>query len=220
MRLSISDLGCSRSGRRVLNKVNLVAESGEVIALRGANGSGKTTLLRILAGLLPFSTGSVQFGKVDLGRDPDGFAENVAYAGHADAIKLQLTVEENLAFWAAVFDTNNLAAALSAFDLAAIADRPAHACSAGQKRRVGLARLALISSRRLWLLDEPTVSLDTTARGQLHAAIHEHCDNGGSVIVATHIPIDLPNVREKTLTPPSEAFAHHSPLRDPFLEDF
>ena len=118
-----------------------------------------------------------------LGRDAR--ADAVAYAGHLDAIKPQLTVAENLRFWAGLFG-GDAAAALAAFDLGPIADRPAHLCSAGQKRRLGLARL-LVAPRRLWLLDEPTVALDADATARLLAAVRAHTAAGGLAVVATHV---------------------------------
>ena len=142
MGLTVTELSCDRSGRPVLGGVTLEIDDGEAVLLRGPNGVGKSTLLRALAGLLPF-TGAVSLDGHDLRADRDGYGERLAFAGHLDAIKPQLTVAENLGFWGALFGAASVDAALAEFDLAAIADRPAHACSAGQKRRLGLARLAV-----------------------------------------------------------------------------
>lgn len=218
MRLEVTDLSCSRSGRSVLDGVSLALGSGEVLALRGPNGSGKSTLLRVLAGLLPHSRGTALLEDADLGRDPDRFTARVAYSGHLDAIKPQLTVAENLGFWAALFGATEASQAIAAFDLGSIADRPAHACSAGQKRRLGLARLSLCRDRVLWLLDEPTVSLDTEASGLLFDAVRAHCAGGGAAIIATHVPLDLPVVNELRLAPVGVTPPRASRTRDPFLE--
>ncbi|MCB1352254.1 MAG: heme ABC exporter ATP-binding protein CcmA [Rhodobacteraceae bacterium] len=218
MRLDVSDLACQRSGRPVLEGVSFTLEGGEALGLRGPNGSGKSTLLRVLAGLLPRSRGAVTLDGIPLGRDHDAYAERIAYAGHLDAIKPQLTVAENLAFWGALFGSPDIAPALAAFDLGAIAARPAHACSAGQKRRLGLARLALAPNRPLWLLDEPTVSLDGPACALLFSAIRAHCARGGAAIIATHVPLDVGSARDLTLAPVVAASPGIAGYHDPFLE--
>jgi heme exporter protein A len=207
MGLSVTDLSCTRGGRRVIEGLSFALADGETLLLRGPNGAGKSTLLRVLAGLLP-ATGRIALD----GRpaDPDALSEAVAYAGHLDAVKPQLTVAANLAHWAALFGADP-APALAALGLAPLADRPAHLCSAGQKRRLGLARL-LLAPRRLWLLDEPTVSLDTEATDRLLAALRAHAAAGGLAVVATHAPLDLAPARTLTLAPERRARA-----ADPFL---
>lgn len=213
MGLTVEDLACSRSGRPVLAGVSLALSDGETLMLRGPNGAGKSTLLRALAGLLPFTSGRVTLDGHDLAADPDAVTERLAYAGHLDAIKLQLTVAENLAFWAGLFGgtTTSALAALAALDLTALADRPAQLLSAGQRRRLGLARL-LLAPRRLWLLDEPTVALDATAVARLAQAIRAHAHAGGMAIVATHIDLPLGPTRMLRLDPLATA-----PTADPFL---
>jgi heme exporter protein A len=209
MGLSVTDLSCIRGGRLVLDRLSFALAPGETLILRGPNGAGKSTLLRALAGLLPAS-GRVEVDGRALARDAR--AEAVAYAGHLDAIKPQLTVAENLRFWAGLFG-GDPAPALAAFDLAPLADRPAHLCSAGQKRRLGLARL-LVAPRRLWLLDEPTVSLDADATRRLLAALGAHAAAGGLAVVATHAPLPIAPASELTLAPePAAARA----AADPFL---
>ena len=210
MGLSVSALSCTRGGRRVLHRIGLALADGETLLLRGPNGAGKSTLLRALAGLLPAS------GRIDLDGRPagrDALAEAVGYAGHLDAIKPQLTVAENLRFWAGVLG-GDPAAALAGFDLAGLADRPAHLLSAGQKRRLGLARL-LLAPRRLWLLDEPTVALDAAAEARLLALLAARAAAGGLAIIATHAPFPLPGARTLTLSP--EAVAAAGRAADPFL---
>ncbi len=202
MGLSVSDLACLRSGRAVLRDLDFTVAEGRARPLRGPNGAGKTTLLRLLAGLISPASGDAVLDGASLRRAPEQFAEHVAYAGHLDALKPQLTIAENLRFWAALLAEGGARqgfdAAVAAFDLEPLLERPAHACSAGQKRRAGLARL-LLGRRRLWLLDEPTVSLDKTAVGRLAAAIRGHCAEGGMALIATHLPLDLGAAEESPL---------------------
>lgn len=216
MGLTVTDIACSRSGRPVLRDLSFSATDGEVLVLRGPNGAGKSTLLRGLCGLLPFDSGAVSVDGIVLGRQTDSYVERIAHAGHLDAIKPQLTVAENLAFWTALFGGTaaDAAKARAAFDLDTIADRPAQACSAGQKRRLGLARL-LVAPRRLWLLDEPTVSLDAAATARLVDAVRAHAKAGGIAVIATHIALDLAGTRTLLLEPVTDLVAHRE--FDPFL---
>ncbi|MBT8459066.1 MAG: heme ABC exporter ATP-binding protein CcmA [Boseongicola sp.] len=177
--LTVSELACARGGLTVLEGVSFEVYPGAVLVLRGPNGSGKTTLLRTLAGLQPAVSGSVV-----------GAEEAVAYAGHADGLKGTLSVAENLSFWAALFGVHGIAPALQAFDLEDLADRPAQALSAGQKRRLGLARM-LVTGRPIWLLDEPTVSLDANSVGLFGAAVRRHLGGGGAAVIATHIDLGI-----------------------------
>jgi heme exporter protein A len=208
MGLTVESLSCVRGGRRVLHDVGFDVADGETLLLRGPNGAGKSTLLRALAGLLPAEGQVALDGRVQA-EDRDGFSEAVAYVGHLDAVKPQLTVVENLRFWAGMCG-GSAESALAAFDLEAIADQPAHLCSAGQKRRAALARLAL-GGRRLWLLDEPTVSLDAAAEARLVAAIDDHATAGGCAVVATHAPLGV--ARTRTL----ELATRRGGGEDPFL---
>lgn len=197
----------------VLSDISFRLAAGKILLLRGPNGIGKSTLLRALAGLLPPASGSAELGGLTLARDPDDYAGHLAYAGHLDAIKPQLSVAENLAFWADLFGGGGIGAALEALDLGAIAQRPAHACSAGQKRRLGLARL-VVADRPLWLLDEPTVSLDRAAVAGFCRVLRRHCAAGGMALVATH-ELDLEDARDLTLAAP--AGGRETVSSDPFL---
>ena len=165
---------CSTNSRSEL-------DDGAVLALRGANGAGKSTLLRAVAGLVA-ATGRIALDGRPL--DADLRAEAVAYAGHLDAVRPQLSVAEHLRFWAALAG-GDAAAGLAAFGLAAIAERPAALLSAGQRRRLALSRLAL-APRRLWLLDEPSAALDADGEARLDALLRAHAAAGGVAIVATH----------------------------------
>ncbi|MGR3374745.1 heme ABC exporter ATP-binding protein CcmA [Pseudooceanicola nanhaiensis] len=179
MELIVEDLSVARGGMAVLEGVCFRLAGGHALVLRGPNGAGKTTLLRTLAGLQP-----PRGGRISLDR------EAMVYAAHADGIKAVLTVEENLRFWAELYRVDAVGAALEAFALGPLADRPAGALSAGQMRRLGLARL-LVTGRRVWVLDEPTVSLDAAAVGMFARAVRAHLAGGGLAVIATHIELGL-----------------------------
>lgn len=179
MTLTVTDLCIARAGVPVLQALSFGVAPGQALVLRGPNGIGKTTLLRTIAGLQPPLSGYILVDD-----------QAVAYAGHADGIKSTLTVGENLGFWAQVFGTNKVADAVSGFNLAALVSRPAAQLSAGQKRRLGLARL-LVSGRAIWALDEPTVSLDSAAVQMFAHAIAAHLAKGGSALIATHVDLGL-----------------------------
>ena len=191
MTLTVTDLTIARGGLPVLEGLNFVLDPGQALVVRGPNGIGKTTLLRTLAGLQPAIRGRID-GANDGASDgaSDGAGDAIAYAGHADGIKSMLTVRENLNFWARVFGRDEIALALRAYDLTDLSDRMAGTLSAGQKRRLGLSRL-LVTGRAIWVLDEPTVSLDTNAVAMFASAVRGHLDEGGSAIIATHIDLGL-----------------------------
>ncbi|SFE17878.1 heme ABC exporter ATP-binding protein CcmA [Roseivivax sediminis] len=182
MMLELRDVSVARGGVPVLDGVGLVLGPGEAMVLRGPNGSGKTTLLRAVSGLQPVLAGEVSG------------AERVAYSGHADGLKANLSVAENLAFWAAAFGTRGIEAAMEAYALAPLSDRWAGNLSAGQKRRLGLARM-LVTGRPVWVLDEPTVSLDAASVALFAAAVRGHLGAGGAALIATHIDLGLSEAR-------------------------
>jgi heme exporter protein A len=179
--LSVRGLAVARGGIAVLEGLAFRLDPGRALVLRGPNGCGKTTLLRTLAGLQPPLAGSISLP-----------AESLAYASHADGLKPTLSVTENLTFWAQVFGTGDagVQAALDTMNLRALADRPAQNLSAGQKRRLGLARMAL-TGRPVWVLDEPTVSLDAASVALFAAMVRAHLAKGGGAIIATHIDLGL-----------------------------
>ena len=179
MELTVTDLAVGRGGVPLLAGVSFVLRPGRALVLRGPNGSGKTTLLRTVAGLQPALAGTVS-----------GAEERIAYAAHADGLKAALTVTENLAFWAAVFGQSEIAPALAAYDLEGLAARRAGQLSAGQKRRLGLARL-MVTGRDIWVLDEPTVSLDTASVDRFASAVRAHLARGGMALMATHIDLGV-----------------------------
>ena len=179
MTLHVENLTLARGGVPVLTGVTLTVEPGHALVVRGPNGAGKTTLLRTITGLQPPLSGQIT-----------GAEDQIAYAGHADGLKAMLSVRENLMFWAQVFGRADITPALDAYALHPLADRMAGTLSAGQKRRLGLARL-LVTGRPIWILDEPTVSLDTDAVAQFAAAVRAHLGQGGSALMATHIDLGL-----------------------------
>ena len=215
MDLTLDNLACRRAGRLIFHRLGFRVGAGQAAAVRGPNGVGKSTLLRQLAGLLPVAGGDARLGEVSLARDRQGFQERVAYAGHLDAVKPALGIGENLRLWAGIHGhgPDRAEAALARFGLDAIAARPAAQCSAGQKRRLGLARL-LVMDRPLWLLDEPTVSLDADATALVAELVRAHMAAGGLALIATHVDLGLGPIPELRMSPP-EAGAHD--VDDPFL---
>jgi len=187
MQLTATGLRCERGGRTVFRGVSLTLGSGELMQLTGPNGSGKSSLLRLIAGLNEAMEGSLTLD----GGEPDlGIGQQAHYIAHQEAVKTALSVEENLAFWRDFLGGGDVEVALEAFDLARLSAFPAGLLSAGQKRRLALARLALVP-RVLWLLDEPTVGLDTASQSRLAGIMRDHAEQGGMIIAATHVPLGL-----------------------------
>jgi len=199
MRLRAWDLAIERGGRRLFSGLSFEAAAGSALIVTGPNGAGKSSLLRALSGFLTVQAGGVALD----GGDPERtLGEQAHYLGHADALKSALTAGENLAFWAGALggDPSREAsrAALARVGLAHVIDFPARALSAGQKRRVALARL-LIADRPLWLLDEPTTALDAAAQAAFAAIMQSYLDRGGIVVAATHAPLGLDSASELRL---------------------
>ncbi len=177
----------------MFDQLEFALEPGDGLILRGPNGSGKSSLLRLLAGLLRPSAGELRWAGGAFRADDPEHRARLHFVGHLDAGKANLTVRENLAFLAGLLGFAELReAALERFDLVALAELPVRYLSAGQKRRLALARLEL-APRPLWLLDEPAVGLDATNRLHLEGLIADHRAAGGLCIVATHGDVSLPD---------------------------
>ncbi|MBS0983878.1 heme ABC exporter ATP-binding protein CcmA [Gluconobacter cerinus] len=192
--LDVRDITVFRGDRLVLDDVSLSLAHGDAMILTGPNGAGKSTLLRTIAGL----------------RKPDGGTIErygaLAWLGHQDALKPGLTLAQNLAL-ADRLGSGSMEDVLEALDLAFLTDLPARLLSSGQKRRAAFARV-MLSGAPLWLLDEPTVGLDVASIERLGAIMAQHRDNGGAMIVTTHVPLPLDNTRSHELP----SLAHAEPL--------
>ncbi|MEM6496780.1 MAG: heme ABC exporter ATP-binding protein CcmA [Pseudomonadota bacterium] len=191
------DVSLERGGRLIVSKLSFSVCSGAALVLKGANGAGKTTLLRAVAGFLPLASGVIEAEGGDRERE---ICDQAHYVGHLNANKLSMSVFENLKFWC---DLNGGAAtgikqALEAFDLHALAHIPASYLSAGQRRRLGLARL-LVAERPIWLLDEPTTALDSSSQEAFMRACNDHLAMGGLLIAATHMPLTFATSEELQL---------------------
>lgn len=189
MRLSGNGLRCVRGGREVFVGLDVAAESGRAVAITGPNGAGKTSLLRLLAGLLAMAGGSIGLE----GGDPElTLPEQAHYLGHRDALKPALTVSENLSFWRDFLGggKSGESDALAAVGLDHVAHLPAAYLSAGQRRRLSIARLLAVK-RPVWLLDEPTSALDVTGQAAFATIMTGHLAGGGIILAATHTPLGI-----------------------------
>lgn len=187
MRITAENLSCERGGRTVFSDQNFSLGSGEFLQLAGPNGSGKSSLLRLLANLSEPSLGKITLE----GGSPElTLGQQAHYIAHSDASKSALTVTENLIFWRDFLGGGDLQHAVESVNLSALADYPVALLSAGQKRRLALARLALVP-RAIWLLDEPSVGLDEASQKLLVALMSKHLKAGGLIVAATHVPLGL-----------------------------
>jgi heme exporter protein A len=195
MRLTADEIACHRGGREVFAGLSFGVGRGEALQVVGPNGAGKSSLLRVIAGLVALSGGKLSLE----GGGDASIGERAHYLGHQDAVKGALTVAENLEFWTRYLGgRGRIAAALDAVGLASLAALPASYLSAGQRRRLSLARLITVK-RPLWLLDEPTSSLDASAQKMLTALMQAHLTSGGLIVAASHGPIGLKRPRQLRL---------------------
>jgi len=187
MRVDVESLAIERGGLRLFENLSFAAAAGAHVALTGANGTGKTSLLRALAGFLAPSAGRIRF-------DAEEPAAQTHFLGHRDGLKGALEVREHVAFWRDLMGgRGDPKSALERVGLTRVIDLPARALSAGQSRRLSLARL-LVAERHLWLLDEPAAGLDTAGKTLLADLISAHRASGGIVIAAVHEPLGSPDV--------------------------
>lgn len=199
MQLTADNLACKRGGREVFRDVSFGLSAGEALLVTGRNGAGKSSLLRVLAGLVRPTAGGIA---LDGGAADASVGEQAHYLGHQDALKTALSVSENLEFWAGFLgaDKTGVQPALAAVDLERLSDLPAAYLSAGQRRRLSLARLLAVK-RPLWLLDEPTSALDAASQTRLSELMREHLASGGMIVAATHSAIGLDRPRELKMGP-------------------
>lgn len=192
--LSGQGLACERDDRLLFSQLDFKVHSGDVLQIAGPNGSGKTSLLRILAGLLPDYDGELFFKGEPVQQDPDHFRENLLYIGHQPGIKLNLTPEENLHWYQSLYhpaDREQIHRALAQVKLTGFEDVPCYTLSAGQHRRVALARLFLHAAP-LWVLDEPFTAIDQGGVKEIEQLIADHAGQGGAIILTTHHNLSLP----------------------------
>jgi heme exporter protein A len=194
LRLIVEDLACERGGRRLFANMGFHVESGEALALTGRNGAGKSSLLAILAGLLAPTSGRILLNSGDPDRE---IGEQAHLVGHRDSLKAAMTPLEMLGFWQSTLGSSLQTPedALEEIGLAHVGELPCGYLSAGQRRRVSLARL-LVAHRPIWLLDEPTSALDTRSQGRIAKLMQAHLDAGGLILAATHGPLGLGVAKE------------------------
>jgi heme exporter protein A len=200
MQLKGDNLTCSRGGREVFVGINFSLSGGEALLVTGHNGAGKSSLLRAIAGFVHLAAGRLDF---EGGDDDASIGEQAHYLGHQDAAKPSLTLRENLEFWVRYLGAGggSIDAALEAVDLVPLADLPAAYLSAGQRRRLSIARLVAVE-RPIWLLDEPTSALDAPSQKRLAGLMRDHLASGGMIVAAAHGPIGLERARELKLGAP------------------
>jgi heme exporter protein A len=191
--LTAETLACTRGDKRLFDGLSFRVGAGQALAVEGANGSGKTSLLRMIAGFLAPSAGRILI-KSDAGEsdDAEDRGRRIGWLGHQDGLKPQLTVAEQLSFFARLYGQAADASVLDQVGLARQAELPCRYLSAGQRRRLALARL-LSSGRALWLLDEPFAALDAAGQALVAQLMARHCGAGGIIIAATHDPLGLGN---------------------------
>ena len=200
--LSADGVTCLRGERLIFTDLCIRVSEGNALILRGANGSGKSTLLRILAGFIRPENGKITWNDIDVNDSMSAYSGNVIYVGHSDPVKAALTVSENLRFWSELDNGMNLTSeALDAFNMTDLENLPAYLLSAGQRRKLNLARLA-ITKRMIWILDEPTTNLDEASIDSLVGLMKRHLQLAGIIVIATHLQLDL---RSKVLSLSREA---------------
>ena len=191
-------MSCIRGGRQVFADVSFSLAGGEALLVTGRHGAGKSSLLRILGGLVRLAAGRLALADTDPDRT---IPEQAHYIGHQDALKPSLTVAENVSFWTRYLGGTGTPAALAAWGLDRLAELPAAYLSAGQRRRLSLARLVAVP-RPIWLLDEPTSALDRDGQDRLTGLMRKHLAGGGLIVAATHGPLALERAKELRLGEP------------------
>jgi heme exporter protein A len=210
--LQLQKLQCEKGFQRLFSDVNLSLDAGELLHVTGENGSGKTTLLRVLAGLNRDYEGDVLWQGKNIRSDWPLYAQDIIYLGHQPALKAQLTAKENLLWYAQCSGVSGVAvdSALAAIGLLGKTDLPCHQLSAGQQRRVILARL-MFSGHKLWILDEPFTAIDTAGFTTILQCLRKHMARGGIVVLTTHHGMEKIDLPHRTLTLGVDIAQGHSP---------
>ena len=211
MKLVVENLGAERAGQVIFSQISFELAKGEILILTGANGSGKSTLLRVVTGLLPAFSGTVMIEGMS---DEDNIPELMHYLGHLNALKPALSIRENLEFWQIYcgMPLMSIDDALAAVALPDIAHLPAGYLSAGQKRRISIAKL-LVSYKPIWIVDEPTAALDKQSEKLFADLVADHLKQGGIAIAATHKPLGLAKTKSLNMNDVSvESKQQYEPL--------
>lgn len=208
-------LSCQRDGRIIFKGLNFKIEAGSVLSIQGPNGSGKSSLLRMLSGFIPINQGNIVFNDKSTNIDDDFRAQHIEYIGHTNAIKNHMSAWENLVFWTEMSE-NKVGGFDDFLKISDIRDKFGLKCSAGQLRRISLSRLS-VSKKKIWVLDEPTTSLDTKSIKAFLSMLRNHCLIGGIAIIATHLKLDLPNINSSVITLSGKLKSINCLNDDPFL---
>ena len=218
--LKAKRLSYYRNGSQVFSGVSFDIKIGTCLFIKGLNGSGKTTLLKMLAGFIPIQKGVIRLNGKDATNNYDVLDENIDYIGHFNAMKKQMTAWDNLTFWNRLCEQSNQVNLEEDFnDLMSITDfknQQIEFCSVGQIRRIALARLNT-SNKKVWLLDEPTSSLDGTAVNNFNKMIKKHCNDGGIAIITSHHALKIPEVLSQSLELSKKDVKQNNLRSDPFL---
>ena len=220
MMLEVENLSYHRNGRPVFSDINFKVEPGNCLLLKGPNGSGKSTLLRVLAGLLPVQQGKLVINQNRTNDHYDFIAANIEFVGHLSAVKKQMTLWDNLQFWTDISGIGPLDRLEPKFNdplsIDSFKNQLTFLCSEGQIRRLALSRLA-ISKKNIWLLDEPTTSLDRGTIQSFERLVKAHCLEGGIAVIATHDKLDIPKTQSVTINLKQIKKVEKTDFLDPFL---
>jgi heme exporter protein A len=213
--LYAKSLSCLRDRKLLFYDLSFEIKPGSTLLVTGGNGVGKSTLLRMIAGFIPIKNGSIHYNGLEITNSLEDIAKDIGYFGHLGAIKEQLSIEENIKFWNYLFN-KGYKIEIDPFNLNNIKHKIVSSCSTGQKRKLSLSRL-LSTQKKIWLLDEPTTSLDQDSITSLIIQIKAHCALGGITIITSHQPLELPNMKHLEILKPKTPALELTSLNDPFI---